>query len=64
MAKVEWHQGELYPRCARSWSRSDPGRAPWTHGVFQLAEGALPQALFAEIMRRIDRLRPEPGLRR
>jgi hypothetical protein len=28
--------------------------------VFQLAELALPRALFAEIMRRIDRLRPEP----
>ena len=28
--------------------------------VFQLAEVALPRALFAEIMRRIDRLRPEP----
>src|SRR5688572_8330504 len=28
--------------------------------VFQLAEVALPRALFAEIMSRIDRLRPEP----
>ena len=28
--------------------------------VFQLAEVALPRALFAEIMRRIDRLKPEP----
>jgi len=28
--------------------------------VFQLAEVAVPRALFAEIMRRIDRLRPEP----
>ena len=27
--------------------------------VFQLAEVAVPRALFAEIMRRIDRLRPE-----
>jgi hypothetical protein len=30
------------------------------HIVFQLAEVALPRALFAEIMRRIDRLKPEP----
>jgi uncharacterized membrane protein len=28
--------------------------------VFQLAEVAVPRALFAEILRRIDRLRPEP----
>jgi hypothetical protein len=28
--------------------------------VFQLAELALPRALFAETMHRIDRLRPEP----
>ena len=28
--------------------------------VFQLAEVAVPRALFAEIIRRIDRLRPEP----
>ena len=28
--------------------------------VFQLTEVALPRALFAQIMRRIDRLRPEP----
>jgi hypothetical protein len=28
--------------------------------IFQLAEVALPRVLFAEIMRRIDRLRPEP----
>jgi hypothetical protein len=28
--------------------------------VFQLAEVALPRALSAEIMRRIDRLKPEP----
>ena len=28
--------------------------------VFQLAEVAVPRALFAEIMRRIGRLRPEP----
>jgi hypothetical protein len=30
--------------------------------VFQLAAGALPRALFAEILRRIDRLRPTPPL--
>jgi len=28
--------------------------------VFQLAEVAAPRALFAEILRRIDRLRPRP----
>ena len=28
--------------------------------VFRLAEVAVPRALFAEIMRRIDQLRPEP----
>jgi hypothetical protein len=28
--------------------------------VFQLAEVAVPRALFAEILRRIDRLRPKP----
>ena len=28
--------------------------------VFQLAEVAVPRALFVEILRRIDRLRPEP----
>jgi Transposase DDE domain group 1 len=30
--------------------------------VFQLAEVAVPRALFAEILRRIDRLRPPPPL--
>jgi hypothetical protein len=30
--------------------------------VFQLAEVAVPSALFAEILRRIDRLRPRPLL--
>jgi Transposase DDE domain group 1 len=30
--------------------------------VFQLAEVAMPRALFAEILRRIDRLRPRPLL--
>jgi hypothetical protein len=29
--------------------------------VFQLAEVAVPRALFAEIMRRNDRLRPRPA---
>jgi hypothetical protein len=29
--------------------------------VFQLAEVAVPRALFAEVMRRIDRLRPRPA---
>jgi hypothetical protein len=28
--------------------------------VFQLAEVAVPRALFAEILRRIERLRPRP----
>jgi hypothetical protein len=28
--------------------------------VFQMAEVAVPRALFAEILRRIDRLRPRP----
>jgi hypothetical protein len=28
--------------------------------VFQLAEVAVPRALFAHILHRIDRLRPEP----
>jgi hypothetical protein len=28
--------------------------------VFQLAEVAVPRALFAEILRRVDQLRPEP----
>ena len=28
--------------------------------VFQLAEVAVPRALFADILRRIDRLRPQP----
>jgi hypothetical protein len=30
--------------------------------VFQLAEVAVPRTLFAEILRRIDRLRPRPLL--
>jgi Transposase DDE domain group 1 len=30
--------------------------------VFQLAEVAVPRALFTEILRRIDRLRPRPLL--
>jgi hypothetical protein len=30
--------------------------------VFQLAEVAVPRALFAKILRRIDRLRPRPLL--
>jgi hypothetical protein len=30
--------------------------------VFQLAEVAVPRTLFAEILRRIDRLRPKPLL--
>jgi hypothetical protein len=29
--------------------------------VFQLAEVAVPRALFAEVMGRIDRLRPRPA---
>ena len=29
--------------------------------TFQLAEVAVPRALFAEILRRIDRLRPKPA---
>ena len=143
VAKVEWHQGELYPRVgfiatnlsrpnkrvvkfyngrgtAEQWIKEGKNALRWTrlschafrhnavrlqlhalaynlanflrtlalpadvehwslttlreklvkigarvvrHGryvVFQLAEVALPRALFAEIMRRIDRLRPEP----
>jgi hypothetical protein len=28
--------------------------------VFQMAEVAVPRALFAELLRRIDRLRPRP----
>jgi hypothetical protein len=142
VAKVEWHQGELYPRVgfivtnltrpnervvkfyngrgtAEQWIREGKNAIRWTrlschafrhnavrlqlhalaynlanflrtlalpadvehwslttlreklvkigarvvrHGryvVFQLAEVAVPRALFAEIMRRIDRLRPE-----
>jgi hypothetical protein len=30
------------------------------YAVFELAEVAVPLALFAEILRRIDRLRPKP----
>jgi hypothetical protein len=30
--------------------------------AFQLAEVAVPRALFVEILRRIDRLRPRPSL--
>ena len=30
------------------------------YAVFQLAEVAVPRALFAEILRRIERLRPQP----
>jgi hypothetical protein len=44
-----------------------PTREDWRrivrHGrfvVFQLAEVAVPRALFAEILRRIERLRPRP----
>ena len=29
--------------------------------VFQMAEVAIPRELFADILRRIDRLRPKPG---
>ena len=130
VAKVEWHQGELYPRVgfivtnltrpnkrvvrfyngrgtaeqhikegknALRWTRQVHALAynlanflgtlalpdeveRWSlttlretmikigarivhHGryvVFQLAEVAVPRALFAEILRRIDRLRPRP----
>ena len=143
VAKVEWHQGELYPRVgfivtnlsrpngrvvkfyngrgtAEQWIKEGKNALRWTrlschafrhnavrlqlhalaynlanfvrtlalpeevehwslttlreklvkigarvvrHGryvVFQLAEVAVPRALFAAIMRRIDRLRPEP----
>jgi len=117
VAKVEWHQGELYPRvgfmvtnlsrpnarlscCAfranavrlqlfalaynlanflRTLALPDEV-AQWSlttlreklvkigarivrHGryvVFQLAEVAVPRTLFAEILRRIERLRPRP----
>ena len=42
--------------CARSWSRSAPGScATGATVVFQLAEVAVPRALFAEILRLIDR---------
>ena len=30
------------------------------YAIFQLAEVAVPRALFAEILRRIERLRPRP----
>jgi hypothetical protein len=80
VAKVEWHQGELYPRVgfvvtnmtrpnkrvvkfyngrgtAEQWIREGKNALR-----FQLAEVAVPRALFAEILRRIDglRLRPPP----
>jgi hypothetical protein len=48
-------------RCARGWSRSAPG--PCVTGeyvVLQLVEVAVPRALFAAILRRIDRLRGPP----
>ena len=58
------------PRRSSIWSltmlREKPvkiGAPIVRHGryvVFQLAEVAVPRALFAEILRRIDRLRPEP----
>ena len=89
--KVEWHQGELYPRVgfivtnlkrpAERVSKFYNGRGTaeqWIregkyalrcrivrHGryvVFQLAEVAVPRALFAEILRRIDRLRGPPPM--
>jgi hypothetical protein len=37
-----------------------PDRASWPYLVFQLAEVAVARALFAEILRRIDRLRLRP----
>lgn len=37
-----------------------PDRAPRAVLVFQLAEVAVPRALFAAILRRIDRLRGPP----
>jgi hypothetical protein len=145
VAKVEWHQGELYPRrlhrnqpeppgqaggkfyngrgAAEQWIKDGKNALRWTrlschafrpdavrlqlnalaynlanflhtlalpeevehwslttlreklvkigarivrHGryvVFQVAEVAVPRTLFAEILRRIDRLRPRPPLR-
>ena len=36
------------------------GRAPWRYVMLQLAEVAVPQRLFADILRRIDRLRSKP----
>ena len=108
VAKVEWHQGELYPRvgfivtnlirpnkrvvkfyngrgtaeqhikegknalrCTRlschafrhNAVRLKIGARIVRHGryvVFQLAEVAVPRALLADILRRIDGLRPQP----
>ena len=108
VAKVEWHQGELYPRVgfivtnlirpnkrvvkfyngrgtAEQHIKEGKNALRWTrlschafrhnavrlkigarivrHGryvVFQLAEVAVPRALLADILRRIDGLRPQP----
>jgi hypothetical protein len=66
--RTKWRTGRSRP-CARSWSRSAPrGRVHpppsvrhGRHVVFQLAEVAVPRALFAAILRRIDRLRGPPA---
>ena len=98
VAKVEWHQGGLYPRVGflvtnltrpaerislanflrtlvlpreiELWSLTSLreklvkiGARIVRHGrhvVFQLAEVAVPRTLFAEILCRIDHLRPRP----
>jgi hypothetical protein len=45
--------------CARSRSKSAPGSRHGRYVVFQVAGEAVPRALFAEIPRRIDQLRPK-----
>ena len=57
-------RGEL-PRLGRrqpsvSGVRPHVGVRPGRYVVFQLAEVAVPRSLFADILRRIDRLGPSP----
>ena len=43
---------------ARRWI---DGRRNGSYEIFQKAEVAIPRDLFADILRRIDRLRPKPA---
>ena len=63
VAKIEWHPGEMYPRVGFIVTnlRRPAERVVAFYNQRGTVEVAIPRALFADILRRIDRLRPLPS---